>query len=235
MEEKSGNYLYILFTFIGLALIAIGVFYYVTDEKIELNDEVFDEQKTNTKKTGKIVKSSDIEELSYELGSTINLNGKTLTLDIESKGVNISFEVNNKSVALTSVNGTFDLYTIYGKYLLIAANNKETIHNHYYIVNSDGKVIKDIYEMSNGTYTDSFLEDKFDTSIFIDNNKNIKYNGEIISICSVDDISKSGFSLDTIVSSTYNLLFYEDDAFGIELINGTESSLIEVQSFTCNN
>lgn len=232
MEEEKGSYIYVLFLFIGIALICCGAFYYFTSDKIVLNEDV--ERPVEEEVPPTIIKTSDIKEVVIDDGGVVTLsNGSTLKVNTSIRGTNNSLDVNDKSVAIINDSPGYKLYTILNEFLLIEVHTS-TAFNHYYVVNSNARVVKDIYEMSNGTYAYKFENDKLTASRLVDGYSTLLFNSKAYNICDPDVISSGTIPADFVVTSYYNLVRYKNGSFGIELVKDSNVTLVEAQTSTCN-
>lgn len=232
MEEENGNYLYILFIVVGAALLAIGCFYFFTDDGIRL--ESLEEEKPGEQKVSKRVTGKDIVKLEYQEGNTLKIGNKDFIVGTQNKADNNVVNVNGKNIGVIESNGNFSLYKIYDKYLMVSINNGEENIYHYYIVDSTGKILKDIYDFSNGTYA-SFIENgEVFATRFINDENTIIYENKQVNMCSIDEISDNKVPQDIILKAKYKLIYTETDEFSLELVKDSESSLVEMQSSMCN-
>ena len=233
MEEQGGNYLYILFILIGVSVLSIGIFYYLTDGGFELKGVGGDDDKPVEEKKGTVVKTDDIVNLENDGNLSIELKGNKITLSTSIVSGNKVLEVNGNRISYLGENGTFAVYKLYNDYLLIKGNDNSQELSHYYIINSSGKLVKDINTFTNGTQPSLFENDVLKSSKFIDKTI-INYNSKNVNICSADEINGTDVPMDTILQAEYKLLYYGDDKFDLELVEGSEKSLVELQSSICN-
>jgi hypothetical protein len=227
MEEEKGNYLYILFIILGVSLLSVGAFYYFTDSESKNNQENVPSSGEATSKV--IVKSSDVKEVGDNTLNSISLKEKEVTIAHTKRGDNLSLDVNGKSVAVINESPDYKVYTVLDEFLLFELHTNNAF-NHFYLVNSEGRVVKEIYEMTNGTYVSKFEEDSFTSNRIIDGNNMVLYNNRSYNIC------EPGNSLpgDLVVISKYNLVRYDSGSFGLEFVNGSGVTLLEAQSSICN-
>jgi hypothetical protein len=141
--------------------------------------------------------------------------------------------VNNKKIAYADEKGSFEIYRLYNDYLIIKSKGENSYLYHYYIINSKGKLVKDINTFTNGTQPTDFENDVLKTSKFIENTT-IAYNSKIVNICNVDETNSVEVPKDVILQAEYKLLYYGNDKFDLELVAGSEKSLVELQSSICN-
>jgi hypothetical protein len=231
MEEQSGNYFYIVFICIGVALLSIGVFYYLTDEGYELQG--LPEDEPVEKPEGKTVLSSDIVDLSNDGNKNVELNGNTIQLSTTIISGNKVLVINNKKIGYLSEKGTFEIYKLYQDFLLIKANDTTQNIRHYYIFNSKAKLVKDIGAFTNGTQPSVFENDVFKSTRFIENTT-ISYNSKVINVCNQEEMNKVEVPKDIILEAEYKLIYYGDDKFDLELVEGSDKSFIEIQNAICN-
>lgn len=230
MEEEKGNYLYILFIVLGVALMAVGAFYYLTDENIELVE--LDREDSDENKNGKIVTSEDIKSVDFSDSATIQLDGSDLTVSVTSVESSYSLNINDKSIGTLANKDGFELFTILDRFLLIKINLDNTF-SHFYIIDSTGTTVKDIYDLTNGTYAVEFADDKLQSSRFIESEKVVVFRNKKIDACDDKELSKYDLSGGTVIKSSYNLVIYDNGKFGLELVKGSETSLIETQTTLC--
>lgn len=233
-KEESGNYLYILFILLGVSLLAVGVFYYLTGDTIKL------EGKTNTDKTEEkwtSLKENDVIKVSFvddneSLSASLTLSGKLVVAKIFKYEDKTSLSLNDKSIASIYNDEEINLYTLSNTHLLVEKAESDGFKS-YKIYNSDLKSLGELHITKNGTYTDSLEKNEIVAKRYDKENNYILNDRTKIYVCDVDKLQDNEVSFDTIVEEKYSITHNKDD-FKFEVVDGDSLTLIGLQELICN-
>ena len=241
MEEKGGI-LHIIFLFIGIACISLGVFYTVTDEKIKLDEYddkiviiVDDDPNTNTEQDDKnksLPKEDILNQISIveNMETTVTLkNGSEAKLlykiDTNEETLEVlekSFLYNGKKAFQVSESDICDKFFLYNNHIVSYCTSG------IYIVDPNGKSLN--FD-SISKAADEQVEIK---SVIIKDNKlivsgsvelensQIKKNGKMISLCDENLLKENEITNDYPITMDYELLI-EDNKTSFTLLKTTKT------------
>lgn len=233
-KEESGNYLYILFILVGVSLLAVGVFYYLTDDTIKLegtkdSDKV--EEKWTSLKENDVLKVNFVED-NESLNATLTLKGKTVNASVFKYEDKTSLSLNDKSIASVYNDEELNLYTLENTHLLVEKTESDGFKS-YKIYNSDLKSLGELHITKNGTYTDSLEKNVIIARRYDKENNYIVNDSTKVYVCDIDKLQDNEVSFDTIVEEKYSILHSKDD-FKFEVVDGSSLTLIGLQELICN-
>lgn len=245
MEEESGNYIYILFICIGVALLSVGVFYYFTDDKIKLEEfdlstnkqpEVKDEEKTTEVK--EVEYSVDEITLTLNQEKSINLSDKDIKLLLKENKDDIELLFNDTSIVSQKKTGSIKTYNS-SEYLFVSSSTGEKRHTNFYIFDATGNEIMNYHLDSNDSglalyqeYVDGKLK-IYGTRL---SNDNLVYQSEEtegVNICDIDKLTEKNIQNTLVVNAEYELKYYSDKQFKLTQIEDKKQTLIELQQEFC--
>lgn len=233
-EEESGNYLYILFILIGVSLMAVGAFYYLTDDKIELEGT-----RDNTKEEEKIVtlKESDITKVDFteegdSLKASLKINNSTIDVTLFKHEDKTSLSFNDKSIASVYNGETLNVYVLANTHLLVEKSESNGFKS-YLIYNSNLNSLGEFHLTKNGTYTDSLDKNLIVAKRYDKDNNYIVNDSTKIYACDVDKLEDNGVTFDSIVEEKYAIVHNKND-FKFEVVEGSSLTLIGLQESICN-
>lgn len=233
-EEESGNYLYILFILIGVSLMAVGSFYYLTDDKIELEGT-----RDNTKEEEKIVtlKESDITKVDFteegdSLKASLKINNSTIDVTLFKHEDKTSLSFNDKSIASVYNGETLNVYVLANTHLLVEKSESNGFKS-YLIYNSNLNSLGEFHLTKNGTYTDSLDKNLIVAKRYDKDNNYIVNDSTKIYACDVDKLEDNGVTFDSIVEEKYAIVHNKND-FKFEVVEGSSLTLIGLQESICN-
>lgn len=237
-QEESGNYLYILFILIGVSLLAVGAFYYFTDDTIKLEgttNKPKEEEKWISLKESDIVKinfTKEEDETEDSMKASLNINNKTINATIFKYDDKISLSFNDKSIASVYNDETLNVYVLQNTHLLVEKSESDGFKS-YIIYNSNLNSLGELHITKNGTYTNSLDKNMIVARRYDKDNNYIANDSTKVYACDVDKLEDNGISFDSIVEEKYAIMHKKDD-FKFELVEGTSLTLIGLQELICN-
>ena len=223
MKEEKGGVLHILFLFIGIALLALGIFYFVTDRTEILDENVEnpyviirdDDNKKNSEKE----KSTTISQISItsNVESSILLkNGSTVKLELSNRP-NVKdpkyggkfFKYNDKAVFGLGDYDKCSNFFLYDNTIIAYCTNTKTNYSFIYALNENGEVY----------YSNSIKENEIDLkikNINLTNNKLIVYASYVdnikvilddkeLNLCDSHELSESKIDSNYLAEAEYEL------------------------------
>ena len=244
MEEENGNFIYILFITIGVALIAIGVFYMLTDDKIEL-DGLDEYSENDNKKEDEKDEKNEVHELSYTVSQLDLVLNEEKTIKIDNKDINLKVSDDESIKLLFNDNeiisideGTINVYTL-DKYLLVSTNGGSNRDVTIYIYDYDGKKVKEYHNVSNEVgmvFYDLYSDNKYEIlgTRLDGENVHLSDGNSVVNVCNVDKLKELNAASDLLISAEYELKYYSDGKFELKKKDGSDETLIMYQQKVCN-
>ncbi len=244
MKEESGNYLYVLFIFAGIAFMSLGAFYFLTDDPQKYADKPKTEDKTEV----------EPQEVSYTV-SKVDFDENEVVVSLDNKEIKLTIKEEEDSVELLFgdlslikiTSGSIDVYKLDNYLLVSSKENKSTTgvvgtkrNTNLYIVDKDANKLKDYHSDSSDsglTLYEEFTDGKLKIyGTRIDNNllyPTDSSNG--VDICDLDKLQNDGIDSTIIVNAEYELKYYDNKEFKLTLIENSKKTLVEYQQNYCSN
>lgn len=242
MKEESGNFLYIVFILLGVALISVGAFYLLTDETVELDGQTNVEEKKDDNK------KDEIKEVSYSLKNlklsldherTIRLNNKNISFLLKEENDNLNLLLNDKVIVTESIVGSITAFAL-DNYLLVSSTSGSETTVRIFLFDSDGNKIKEYHNVANEVgmvYYDEFSDyeiEIYGTRLEQGNIINLSDGNTKVDVCDIDKLKELNVSNDLLVSAKFELKYYSNNTFEMKKIDGQDEKLIEYQQKVCN-
>ena len=223
MKEEKGGVLHVLFLFVGITLICIGVFYIFTDEHIELREENTGNN-TNTENKDKDKVDVDVIKqisLMKNVDTEITLkngNAVLLTYAVNEESNSGKFLYGGKAVFETQGLESCNMFYLYNNSIVVHCSSGTASSGYLYIIDSNGtsKLFTSINDSNNNSLIPesiSLKEGKIvvNASFYRDGN-NLIINNEEIDICQEDVRTENNIKDDFIINSDYTLSIKNDEA-----------------------
>lgn len=239
-EESSGSLLYILFIFMGVALISVGAFFYLTDDHVALKG--LDKKEEEKQDEEVEIKEIDykVEKVSFdeENSANIKLDDKDITLKVVKVSENVELLFNDNVIISLDNEGLIESYTT-DKYLFVSSQSGGRMHNDLFIIDKDGNKLKDYHidSLSDGLslYTE-YKDEKLNIyGTRIDEN-NLLYasnDSEGIDVCDLDSLNEKNINSTMTVFAEYSLKYYSNDEFKMTQNEESKQTLVEYQQNFC--
>lgn len=226
-EQQAGGFLHMLFIFVGLALIGLAAFNMFTSDVNVLENK--EETKPTDVGSGTIVTTSNIVKVELDANGTkaMKVDGYNCTFVVKKTANDIEFFMNDKLITIDNTDGFINIYILLDKYILVEKKF------HYLFLDVSGNITREYNTMNNGVYIASFGNDLFYGTRHIDN-KFMVEPGEYIDVCDLTALQEAKINSEEKVEASYVLKHYTGRDFKLELVAGSEKTLVELQSEICN-
>jgi hypothetical protein len=226
-QEQSGGFLHILFIFLGLALIGLAVFNLFTKDVNVLENK--EEVKPVETGSGTIVTTSNIAKVEFDNNGTkaMKVDGYNCAFVIKKTANDIEFYMNDKLITIDNADGYINVYILLDKYILVEKKF------HYLFLDVSGNITREYNTMNNGVYIASFGNDLFYGTRHI-NDKFMIEPGKYVDVCDLTALEEAKINGEEKVEASYVLKHYTGRDFKLELVAGSEKTLVELQSEICN-
>ena len=213
MEEKGGI-LHIFFIFVGIALLALGLFYYFTDEKIELKEETNPFENTENNNNN----NQDDKNLINQISILNNIETE-VTLK-NSKKVKIQYYLSDetnigkllydgkRAFETESDKEECDLFYIFNNSIISFCYLGSRSNGQLYVINEEG-VSKRIKEFNYNDYImiPEGITSK-DNKLIVNGVRqlkktNIDVEDDTIDLCNEDEIKENNISVDSPINAEF--------------------------------
>lgn len=253
MEEEKGGVLHIIFIFIGIACLGLGIFYFFTDEHIELKKENknYNDNTSNTENNNQDNDKIDKDE-GHDLISQISLmnNVETTLTTNSNKEIKIGYYVsdethegnfiyNGKSSFKTNDLEMCDLFYLYNDSIIAHCTSGSVTSGHLYIVDSNGQsqLINDFKYNENRLFIPQSISLKEGVivvnGIGILEGSIVKINDKEVSICKEEELKENNITLDIPAYADFELLI-NDGKVEFNYLKTTKT-LEEFSKESCKN
>lgn len=216
MEEKGGI-LHILFIFVGIALLGLGLFYYFTDDKIELKEEKNpfeneEKEKDNKDLINQISILNNIEtEITLKNGKKVKIQ---YYLSSESNTGKFLYD-GKKAFETESDREECDLFYIYNNSIISFCFLGSRTNGHLYVINDEG-ISKRVKEFKYGDYNmiPEGITSK-DNKLIVNgirllNKTNLDVDDNNVDLCNEEDIKENNISYDSPIKAEFEFSLNDD-------------------------
>ena len=225
MEEEKGGVLHIIFIFIGIALLSLGVFQFFTDEKIDLKEDPNNSNSASNQEKDDDNNQDQDKDIIHQLSIIKNVD-TNVTLK-SGKEVKVKYYVNEetnqgsftydgKTSFDTNELEQCDQYYLYNDTIISYCVFGSATSGHLYVIDSNGDSTR-INDFKDNDYTFipesiTLKDDKLVVNgARVEEGAVLKIGDIEVNLCNEEEITANNISLDSPAFSEYEMKIINDN------------------------